>query len=180
MKLISEPYTLELRHDVKDSEKNFRRNLNLEWCDGILFNVTAVKNIPLAEYDVIQWNELEKQILFIEYKNSHKAYKNLKAHEATQKKDYALNIARAFGFLEYTFIIVVKDIEQNAEKVKGKADVISLDELTDYSAKFESTLEELHIVNNLLSKYEQQENQGELIKRLKDLKNKIEQVNVHK
>jgi len=93
LKLRAEPYTLELRHDLKDSEQSLRGKLNLEWCDGILFNVTAKENIDKAEYDVIQWNEQDKSILFIEYKNSVQAYKNLKAHEAQQNKDFAYVIS---------------------------------------------------------------------------------------
>ena len=185
MKLIAEPFTLELRHDIKDSELSLRKNLNLEWCDGVLFNVTAIKNKPLVEYDVIIWNEQEKSILFIEYKNTPKAYKNFKEHDANQKKDIALNIARAFGFLKFDFIVVVNDLEENADKVKGKAKVISYKELNNYlheSNSFESTLVELDYVNSLLRKYDGQENRVELekelaLKELKILKDKIEQVN---
>ena len=182
MKLRAEPYTLELRHDIKDSEQGLRGKLNLEWCDGVLFNVTVKENIDIAEYDVIQWNEQDKSILFIEYKNSVQAYKNLKAHEAQQNKDYALNIARAFGFQKYDFIIVVKNLEKSFEKKKGKSDVISLDKITDYSPEFESTLDELDYVDKLLKKYDRSENPVEfsreiVINELKKLRDKIEQVN---
>jgi hypothetical protein len=182
LKLIAEPYTLELHHDIKDSEQDLRGKLNLEWCDGVLFNVTVKENNDIAEYDVIQWNEQDKSILFIEYKNSIPAYKNLKAHEAQQNKDYALNIARAFGFLKYDFIIVVKNLEQSSEKKKGKAYVISLDEITNYAPEFESTLDELDYAEKLLEKYNRSENPVEfsreiVLKELKILRDKIEQVN---
>ncbi|CAG1004080.1 hypothetical protein METP3_03573 [Methanosarcinales archaeon] len=182
MKLRAEPYTLELRHDMKDSEQSLRGRLNLKWCDGVLFNVIAKENSDKAEYDVIQWNEQDKSILFIEYKNSVQAYKNLKAHEAQQNKDYARNIARAFCFLKYDFIIVVRSLEQNFEKVKGKGNVISLDELTNYLPEFESTLEELDYTDKLLDKYNRLENPVEfrretVLKEMKILRDKIEQVN---
>jgi hypothetical protein len=185
LKLIAEPFTLELRHDIKDSELSLRKNLNLEWCDGVLFNVSAIKNIPLVEYDVIIWNEKDKSILFIEYKNTPKAYTNFKEHDANQKKDIALNIARAFGFLKFNFIIVVNDLEEKTEKVKGKAKVISCKELNKYlleNNSFESTLVELDYIDRLLSKYDRQENRVELekelvLKELKILRDKIEQVN---
>jgi hypothetical protein len=185
MKLIAEPFTLELRHDIKDSELILRKNLNLEWCDGLLFNVTAIKNIPLVEYDVIIWNEKEKSILFIEYKNTPKAYKNLKEKEANQKKDIAQNIARAFGFQKFNFIVVVNDLEEKAQKPKGKAKVISYKELNNYlheSNSFESAFVELDYMDRLLRKYERQENQVELekelvLKDLEKLRTKIEQVN---
>lgn len=166
---------------MKDSEQSLRDKLNLEWCDGVLFNVIAKENTDKAEYDVIQWNEQDKSILFIEYKNSVQAYKNLKAHEAQQNKDYARNIARAFCFLKYEFIIVVRGLELNSEKVKGKVNVISLDKLTNYLPEFESTLEELDYIDTLLEKYNRSENPVDnretVLKELNKLRNKIEQVN---
>lgn len=185
MKLRAEPYTLELRHDNKVTEKELRYNLNLDWCDAVLFNVVAIENKQLKEYDVILWNEKERAILFIEYKDSINAFKKLKEHETNRKKDYALNISRAFGFLKYNFIVVVKGFEADADKVKGKAQVISLAELNNFlpnSDSFESTLEELAIVNKLLGKYDRLENPIEmsrenLLNELKILRDKIEQVN---
>ena len=185
MKLIAEPYTLELRHDIKVTEQDLRRNLNLDWCDGLLFNVTVIENKPLAEYDVILWDEKEKMILFIEYKDSINAYQNLKEYETNQKKDYALNISRAFGFLKYDFIVVVKGLEEGIKKSKGKAKVIALTEFNDYLLKmdsFESTLLELDYVKWLLNKYDRKENivdlkKEQIIKELTNLKSMIEQVN---
>jgi len=43
LKLRAEPYTLELRHDIKVSEQELRCNLNLDWCDVVLFNVVDFK-----------------------------------------------------------------------------------------------------------------------------------------
>jgi len=185
MKLRAEPYTLELRHDIKTSELELRRNLNLDWCDALLFNVVAIENKQLKEYDAILWNEKEKAILFIEYKNTPSSYKDLRNWDAQQKKDYARNIARAFGFLKYNFVITVNGIEPSIEKGKGKASVISIKKLNEYMIdpeSFESTLEELDYVDRLLSKYDRQENQVEfekelIVKELKILRDKIEQVN---
>jgi len=64
----------------------------------VLFNVTVKENIDIAEYDVIQWNEQDKSILFIEYKNSVQAYKNLKAHEAQQNKIMPLTLHELLVF----------------------------------------------------------------------------------
>jgi hypothetical protein len=131
-----------------------------------------------VEFDAILWND--EAMLFIEYKDSLSAYKNLQAKRAQQIKSTARNIARAFGFQKYSFIIVVKDIEQRIEK--GTAAVIPLDELINHEPEFESTIEELDYVNWLLNKYESRENlvkfDKELIlKELIILRNKIEQVN---
>jgi hypothetical protein len=185
MKLRAEPYTLEMRHDFKESEKDLRSNLNLDWCDGILFNVTAIENKPLNEYDAVLWNEKEKAILFVEYKNTTLSYNNLKEWDAQQKYDLARNIARAFGFAKYNFVIVVNGFEPKSEKCKGKVAVISIDELREYVLKpesFKSTLVELDYAEGLLSKYNHEENTVEfnkeqVLKELKDLRNMIEQVN---
>ncbi|VVB55580.1 Uncharacterised protein [uncultured archaeon] len=185
MKLRAEPYTLELRHDMKDSEQDLRRNLNLDWCDAVLFNVVAMENKQLKEYDAILWNEKEKAILFIEYKNTISSYQDLRKRDAQQKKAYAHNIARAFGFSKYNFVITVNGIEPNLEKEKGEADVISIKKLREYMIdpeSFESTLIELDYVNRLLNKYDREENivdlkKEQVIIELKDLRSMIEQVN---
>jgi hypothetical protein len=105
---------------------------------------------------------------------------NLKAKRAQQIKGIARNIARAFGFQKYNFIIVVNGIEQRTEK--GTAVVIPLNELTNYTPEFESAIEELDYVDWLLSKYERKDNPVEftkelVLKELKTLRDKIEQVN---
>ncbi len=178
MELKAEPYTLRLRPDVQKSELAMRSNLNLQWCGGVLFNVLAFKNMAnKLEFDAILWNN--EAVLFIEYKDSLSMYKNLEAKRAQQIKDYSKNIARAFGFRKYNFIIVVNGLEQRTEK--GTADAIPLNELASYVPEFESALEELDYINWLLSKYDRQENQVEFtkelaIKELKILRDKIEQV----
>ncbi len=185
MKLIAGPYTLEMRHDFKDSEKDLRRNLNLDWCDAVLFNVTAIENKQLKEYDAVLWNEKEKAILFVEYKNTLSSYNDLKEWDAQQKYDYSRNIARAFGFAKYDFVIAVNSFEPKSEKRKGKVAVISIDELREYVLKPESfkyTRVELDYIEGLLSKYNREENTVEfnkeqVLKELKDLRDMIEQVN---
>ena len=155
MKLRAEPYTLEMRHDFKESEKDLRSNLNLDWCDAILFNVTL-------------------------------SYNNLKEWDAQQKYDLARNIARAFGFAKYNFVIVVNGFEPKSEKCKGKVAVISIDRLRDYVLmpdSFKSTLVELDYAEWLLSKYDREENaiefkKEQVLKELKDLRDKIKQENM--
>jgi hypothetical protein len=196
MEFKAEPYTLRLSPNYPETEKDFRENLNLSWCNSALFNVEAIDNrAPLGEYDAILWNEEEKAILFIEYKNSSSANKNLKEHRAQQIKASSRNIARAFGFRWYNFIIVVKSNELSKDK-KGDAAVILLDELQNYSLnferdnpvytngekeiEFESTLEELALTDRLLKKYENTENPIDVagvIKDLEKLKMKIDEMN---
>ncbi len=179
MELKAEPYTLKLRPDVQSSELAMRSNLNLQWCSGVLFNVLAFKNMAnKVEFDAILWSN--EAMLFIEYKDSITMYKNLEAKRAQQIKGIARNIARAFGFQRYNFIIVVNGIEQRAEK--GTAIVIPLNELTSYTPAFESAIEELDYVDWLLSKYDRKDNPVEFtrelaLKELKTLRDKIEQVN---
>ncbi|MDJ1420922.1 MAG: hypothetical protein M5U10_03285 [Candidatus Methanoperedens sp.] len=179
MKLKAEPYTLRLRPDVQKSEQALRRNLNLLWCSGVLFNVLAFKNMAnKVEFDAVLWND--EAILFIEYKDSPSMYKNMEAKRAQQIKGYSRNIARAFGFQKYNFIIVVNGLEQRVEK--GSAAVIPLNELINYVPGFESSLEELDYIDWLLSKYNRQENPVEftkelVLKELKILRDKIKQIN---
>jgi hypothetical protein len=181
MEFKAEPYTLRLSPNSPETEKAFREKLNFSWCNAVLFNVEAIDNrAPIAEYDAILWNEKNKEILFIEYKNSISMYKSMQGKNAQQKKSYAKNVARAFGFRNYNFIIVVNGLEERAEK--GTSDVIPLEEMAGFVPKFESTIEELDYVNKLLGKYDREDNPIEperelLIKELGILRDKIGQVN---
>jgi len=185
VKLRAEPYTIELRQDEKKSEQDLRRELNLDFCNGIFFNASIVENKTLAEYDSIILYEKDNAMLFIEYKDSISSYKNLKAHDTQRKNDLARNIARAFGYKNYDFVLVVKGLENKEEKIKGKTTVISLDELDNYMLKLdslESTHVELDYIKGLLNKYNREENivdfkKEQVLKELKDLHNMIEQVN---
>ncbi len=196
MEFKAEPYTLRLSPNSPKTEKDFRKNLNLSWCNSALFNVEAIDNrATLTEYDAILWNEEEKTILFMEYKDSSSANKNLKEHRAQQMKASSRNIARAFGFRWYNFIIVVKSNELSKDK-KGDAAAILLNELQNYSLnvekgipvytngekeiEFESTLEELVLADKLLKEYKYKENPVDVVDVLKDLeklKMKIDEMN---
>ena len=179
MELRAEPYTLRMRPDIQESEQPLRSHLNIKWCNGVLFNVLAFKNMANnVEYDAVLWND--EEILFIEYKNSISMYKSMQGKTAQQKKSYARNVARAFGFRNYNFIIVVNGLEERAEK--GTSDVIPLREIPGFVPQFESTIEELDYVNKLLGKYDREDNPIEperelLIKELGILRDKIGQVN---
>ncbi|MCX9014915.1 MAG: hypothetical protein OIN89_09010 [Candidatus Methanoperedens sp.] len=107
-------------------------------------------------------------------------YKSMQGKNAQQKKSYAKNVARAFGFRNYNFIIVVNGLEERAEK--GTSDVIPLEEMAGFVPKFDSTIEELDYVNKLLGKYDREDNPIKperelLIKELGILRDKIGQVN---
>jgi hypothetical protein len=179
MELRAEPYTLRMRPDIQESEQPLRSHLNIKWCSGVLFNVLAFKNMANnVEYDAVLWND--EEILFIEYKNSISMYKSMQGKNAQQKKSYAKNVARAFGFRNYNFIIVVNGLEERAEK--GTSDVIPLEEMAGFVPKFDSTIEELDYVNKLLGKYDREDNPIKperelLIKELGILRDKIGQVN---
>ena len=131
MKLRAEPFTLEWRPDYKESERNLRNNLNLEWCDAVLFNVNAINNRTEKEFDAILLSENKESILFFEYKDSKTTYRNYKGKKAQQKNSYAKNIAKAFGFKWYNFIVVVNKKGQS-NSIKGDAIVILRDELKNY------------------------------------------------
>ena len=199
MEFKAEPYTLRLSPNFPKTEMDFRENLNFSWCNSALFNVEAIDNrATVTEFDAILWNEMEKAILFIEYKDSSSAKKKMKEYRTQQVKDIYRNIARAFGFRWYNFIIVVNSTELSEEK-KGDAAIVLLKELKNYKLvknkednpifkndeniiEFESTLEELNLVDRILDSYNRQENPVEFNKELvlndlKKIRNKIDQVN---
>ena len=197
MEFKAEPYTLRLSPNSPNTEKAFREKLNVSWCNTVLFNVEAVDNrATIAEYDAILWNEKEKVILFIEYKDSSSAKKNMTERRAQQIKASSRNIARAFGFRWSNFIIVVNSVELSKDK-KGDATVILRKELKNYlldtkeganpvykngakEIEFESTLEELVLTDKFLNKYKTKDNSVEVSDVLKDLeklKKKIDEMN---
>ncbi len=197
MEFKAEPYTLRLSPNSPKTEKDFREKLNISWCNGALFNVEAIDNrAPMAEYDAILWNEKEKAILFLEYKDSSSAKKNMKRHRVQQVKATSRNIARAFGFRWYNFFIIINSIELSKEK-KGDAIVILLKKLKNYSLirneenipvckngekeiPFESTLEELALADKLLKEYKSKEEPVEVAGILNDLEKlriKIDEMN---
>jgi len=110
IELRSDPYVLKPRPSP-DTETDFRIHLNIGWCRGVLFNVVAMKNsIAIVEYDAILWSE--DSAMFIEYKDSVAAYKNLSSRRIQQMSSFAKNIARGLGYKNFTFVVVVKDLEE--------------------------------------------------------------------
>ncbi len=194
MKLRAGPYTLEWRPDKKKSERNLRSNLNLEWCDAVLFNVNAIKNGTEKEYDAIMWSEKEKAILFIEYKDSPKTYKNYKGKTAQQKKSYAKNIAKAFGFQWFNFIVVANKKERSNSK-KGDASVILCKYLKNYhmdkkenenlifadggnGIEFIQTNDELKSIDKIINRYKNTKITIEINDVLEDLEKIRKQIEV--
>ena len=95
IELRSDPYVLKSRA-IQDTEQDFRLNLNLSWCRGVLFNVVALKNsAAIVEYDAILWTE--DSLMFMEYKDSVAAYKNLSTRRIQQMSSFAKNIAAAWA-----------------------------------------------------------------------------------
>ena len=195
MKLRAEPFTLEWRPDYKESERNLRNNLNLEWCDAVLFNVNAIKNRTEYEYDAILLCENKEAILFFEYKDSPTTYRNYKGKKAQQKKGYAKNIANAFGFQWYNFIVVVNKEGQNNLK-KGNANVILMDDLENYRLQGDEKLvfkhgeneiellqtnDVLNSINKVINRYKNNKNDSvessAVLEDLEKVKKQIEQVN---
>ncbi|CAG1002640.1 MAG: hypothetical protein MPEBLZ_02345 [Candidatus Methanoperedens nitroreducens] len=195
MKLRAEPFTLEWRPDNKESERNLRNNLNLEWCDAVLFNVNAIKKGTGKEYDAILLSENKEAILFFEYKDSPTTYRNYKGKKAQQKNSYAKNIAKAFGFRWYNFIVVVNKKGQSNSK-KGDSRVILMDELKNYVLHKEDekvvfsneeyeiellqTNDVLNSIDKVINRYKNEKGSvesNEVFEDLVKVKRQIEQVN---
>jgi len=127
--------------DPKESEVEFRRKLIRRFQDhAMLFDlvysqITDGKN--KGDYDALVWKN--DFALFIEYKNSIKAYKGYKAHNAQQWKDVAKNIAKELGFAMYDAVIVVNGDEMIGEREKGGVRVVPLSELSNLQIEKDTT-----------------------------------------
>lgn len=149
IELSSDPFVLKPRNTPL-TEADFRLHLNISWCRGVLFNVVAMKNsIAVVEYDAILWSD--DSIMFVEYKDSVSAYRDLSSRRVQQMKGFAKNIARGLGYRCYEFIVAVKGLEQRSSK--GGADVLPLFELGSHEPRFVSSIMELEYINKLIAKY---------------------------
>ncbi|UEC41771.1 MAG: hypothetical protein METHAR1v1_30009 [Methanothrix sp.] len=156
IELRSDPYVLKSR-TVQDTELDFRINLNLSWCRGVLFNVVAQKNsVAIVEYDAILWTD--EALMFVEYKDSVAAYKNLSTRRIQQIGAFAKNIAAGLGYRSYTFVVVVNDL--SAPTTRGGAVVIPLYMLGSYEPVFSSAVSELEMIDKLIEKYAKSGNDG--------------------
>jgi hypothetical protein len=165
IELTSDPYVLKPR-TTAITEADFRLHLNISWCRGVLFNVVALRNsIAIVEYDAILWSE--DSVMFIEYKDSVAAYKNISSRRIQQMSSFAKNIARGLGYKNYTFVVVVKGLEESTNK--GGVEVMPLFMLGNYQPEFTSTITELDYVNKMISKFTR-DGQDEVVKELEKLK----------
>jgi len=169
IELTSGAYVLKPR-TTAITEADFRLHLNISWCRGVLFNVVALKNsIAMVEYDALLWSE--DSLMFIEYKDSVAAYKNLSSRRVQQMSSFAKNIARGLGYKNYSFIAVFKGLEEATNKVG--VEVIPLFNLGNYQPAFASTITELDYINKMIAKYTR-EGQEDVVKEMDKLKKIIE------
>ena len=149
IELSSDPYVLKPRNTPL-TEADFRLHLNISWCRGVLFNVVALKNsIAVVEYDALLWSD--DSVMFVEYKDSVAAYKDLSSRRVQQMNSFAKNIARGLGYKNFTFIVVVKDLEEGTNK--GGVQVMPLFELGSYQPIFVSSITEMEYLNKMIAKY---------------------------
>jgi hypothetical protein len=149
IELSSDPYVLKPRNTPL-TEADFRLHLNISWCRGVLFNVVALKNsIAVVEYDALLWSD--DSVMFVEYKDSVAAYKDLSSRRVQQMNSFAKNIARGLGYKNFTFIVVVKGLEEPLNK--GGVEVLPLYALGSYQPIFTSTIAELEYLNKIIAKY---------------------------
>jgi hypothetical protein len=149
IELSSDPYVLKPRNTPL-TEADFRLHLNISWCRGVLFNVVAMKNsIAVVEYDALLWSD--DSIMFVEYKDSVAAYKDLSSRRVQQMNSFAKNIARGLGYKNFTFIVVVKGLEEGTNK--GGVQVMPLFELGSFQPIFASSITEMEYLNKMIAKY---------------------------
>ena len=149
IELSSDPYVLKPRNTPL-TEADFRLHLNISWCRGVLFNVVAMKNsIAVVEYDALLWSD--DSVMFVEYKDSVAAYKDLSSRRVQQMNSFAKNIARGLGYKNFTFIVVVKGLEEGTNK--GGVQVMPLFELGSYQPIFVSSITEMEYLNKMIAKY---------------------------
>ena len=165
IELSSDPFVLKPRNTPL-TEADFRLHLNINWCRGVLFNVVALKNsIAVVEYDALLWSD--DSIMFVEYKDSVAAFKDLSSRRVQQMNSLAKNISRGLGYRNFTFIVVVKGLEE--ETNKGGVQVLPLFELGNYQPIFVSSVTELEYLNKLIAKYSR-EGEVEFVKELDNLR----------
>jgi len=165
IELTSDPYVLKPRA-TPITEADFRVHLNISWCRGVLFNVVALKNsIAIVEYDALLWSD--DALMFIEYKDSIAAYKDLSSRRVQQMNSYAKNIARGLGYKSYNFVVVVKGLEEGTSK--GGVAVLPLYELGSYQPIFLSTITELDYLDKMIVKFTR-EGKEDVIKELEKLR----------
>ena len=119
----------------------------------------------MVEYDALLWSD--DSIMFVEYKDSVAAYKDLSSRRVQQMNSLAKNISRGLGYRNFTFIVVVKGLEE--ETNKGGVQVLPLFELGDYQPIFVSSVTELEYLNKLIAKYSR-EGEVEFVKELDKLR----------
>lgn len=165
IELSSDPYVLKPRNTPL-TEADFRLHLNINWCRGVLFNVVALKNaIAVVEYDALLWSD--ESIMFVEYKDSVSAYKDLSSRRVQQMNSFAKNISRGLGYKNFSFIVVVKGLEEGTNK--GGVEVLPLFELGSYQPIFVSSINELEYLNKMIAKYTR-EGKDDFVKELDKLK----------
>ena len=165
IELSSDPYVLKPRNTPL-TEADFRLHLNISWCRGVLFNVVAMKNsIAVVEYDALLWSD--ESVMFVEYKDSVAAYKDLSSRRVQQMNSFAKNIARGLGYKNFTFIVVVKGLEEGTNK--GGVQVMPLFELGSYQPIFVSSITEMEYLNKMIAKYTR-EGKDDVVGELEKLK----------
>lgn len=170
VELSNQPFTIKMIGNVIPSEVDLRLCLNLSWCNGVIFNAAVEDHGQiLLEYDAVIWDE--KNILFIEYKKSVKAYKNVLAKRIKQVKSVSQSVARKLGFANYQYIIVVKGITEETER--GGVQVVGLSVLEAYRPKFETSMVELAYIERRIEKLKRNEEDNKTLEELEKIRDMI-------
>jgi len=166
VELSNQPYTIKMTGDVVPSEVDLRLYIDLTWCNGVIFNAAVVEHGQrLLEYDAVLWDD--RNVLFVEYKKTVKAYRSVSAKRINQVKSVSQTVARRLGFVGYQYIIVVRGLNEETER--GAAPVVGLSVLEAFRPSFETSKVELAYIERQIEKLESNNKNSETLRELRKI-----------
>jgi len=172
VELSNQPFTIKMTGDVIPAEVDLRLYINLTWCNGVIFNAVVVESGQrLLEYDAVLWDS--KNVLFVEYKKTVKAYKSLSAKRINKVKSISQSVARKLGFANYQYIIVVRGLADETER--GGVAVVGLSVLEAFHPVFEVSKVELAYIERRIEKMEGNGEKNQMLKELKKIRDMMQQ-----
>ncbi|MEM3342197.1 MAG: hypothetical protein QW728_05845 [Thermoplasmata archaeon] len=144
---LAGPFILRPREGVVESEMQFRANLGLSWVSGVIFNAVVERNgVNLAEYDALLYSP--QGLLLLEYKDSKASYQQMTASRIQKHHDIGRVLARALGFSNFAYKIVVNQLPRRS--FKGGCEAIPLAEIENYTPDWENTMPEKNMIAGII------------------------------
>ena len=167
VELSNQPYTIKMTGEVVPSEIDLRRYIDLSWCNGVIFNAIVVQQgQTLLEYDAVLWDQ--SRVLFVEYKKTVNAYRNMSAKRINQVKSISQIVARRLGFPRYQYVIVVRGITDVIDH--GGVTVVGLSVLEGFRPEFETSKVELAYIERQIVRLERDGKQRATLDELRKIR----------